>query len=52
MRLTIGTFPVCFDCRHSFRYWELHNLVLEHFGEEPYPDPLDNLIKHLTEEEQ
>ena len=22
------------------RYWELHNLVLEHFDEEPYEEPL------------
>ena len=24
------------------RYWELHNLVLEHFDEEIYPDPIEN----------
>lgn len=29
------------------RYWELHNLVLEHFGEEPYEEPLTNFREKL-----
>ena len=32
------------------RYWELHNLVLEHFGEEPYDEPMEFFRKGLTEE--
>ena len=29
------------------RYWELHNMVLEFFGEEPYEEPLTNFRKKL-----
>ena len=27
------------------RYWELHNLVLEHFGKEPYHEPMEYFRK-------
>ena len=31
------------------RYWEMHNLVLEHFGEEPYPTPINERRKYDAE---
>ena len=34
------------------RYWEMHNLILEHFGEERFDTPLIERKKYMEEKKR